>query len=203
MMNNPLILSTYPIFVLIKKMRVDHYLMRYTPDELRRELVDVLSKILEKNTLAHYAMVALLDDVIITSQWEFADQWLAQSLQTIYYSEQIAGQGLLDRLEKSLNDNDVSPEIAEFLYYGYLWRTESQETDPLLRQLKDRLGSPTIMVTPALPAAPTYPLPSVKKMMFGSIGILLIVYVWLQALFTWELSHVKSALIQEVAKIEN
>lgn len=202
MESNELLRRLYPIFVLIKKIRVDHYLNRYTSEEFHEYCHHELMKVVERDSIAHYVLVTLLDEAILSSSWIYAEKWLAQSLQAYYFHEQTAGQGLLDRLNSLLDGGDLNQELEEFLYYAYLWRTDSRETDQLFLALKSRLKLRTEQPAPNMTSQVNNKKYCHYKWAFSVIGIIVMIYIWMQVIIAWDGYQVGKYLRAEIHRSE-
>lgn len=49
---------------------------------------------------AHYAVVALVDETIMTSEWSGAEQWSREPLQMHYFGSLLAGENFFDRMRE-------------------------------------------------------------------------------------------------------
>lgn len=63
-----------------------------------------------------YAMVALVDELILHSSWEGKFVWLGQPLQLEYFTEHLAGEGFFARLEMLRQNYLINYEILEIYY---------------------------------------------------------------------------------------
>lgn len=55
---------------------------------------------LDPRGYAHYAVVALVDESVMKSDWPGADQWRREPLQVHYYGNLLAGEHFFDRLDE-------------------------------------------------------------------------------------------------------
>ncbi|MBS0358663.1 MAG: type IVB secretion system protein IcmH/DotU [Proteobacteria bacterium] len=65
---------------------------------------------------AKYALVALWDELIMRSSWEYRYQWQAKPLQQEYFSEHLAGEGFFKRLSELRQSSYKNQDLIE-LYY--------------------------------------------------------------------------------------
>jgi len=63
-----------------------------------------------------YALAALIDEVVMTSSWEFRNEWMAEPLQLTLFGEHLAGEDFFNKLEKLHADSSRNIELVE-LYY--------------------------------------------------------------------------------------
>jgi len=75
---------------------------------------DVLPKDLED---AKYAMCALMDQMILTSDCPFKDEWAARPLELEYFGQNIAGVEFFNRLENMRSQIESRGDAAEVYYY--------------------------------------------------------------------------------------
>ena len=89
--------------------------------ELEQEMDDMLA--LDENTEysskrnadALFAVCALIDELILDSQWEHKDQWAASPLQKKYFDTNNAGTEFYQRLDQ-LNENDRKDQDVREIY---------------------------------------------------------------------------------------
>jgi len=55
---------------------------------------------------AHYAVVALVDETMMSSDWEHVDEWRKEPLQVHYFGDFLAGEQFFDRLDEALRGED-------------------------------------------------------------------------------------------------
>ncbi|MEZ6186378.1 MAG: type IVB secretion system protein IcmH/DotU [Planctomycetota bacterium] len=66
---------------------------------------------------AKYAMLALLDEVVLTSTWQLKGAWLAQPLQMQHFGSFNAGEEFFTRLDAIRQSNDPQKlDVAEIFY---------------------------------------------------------------------------------------
>jgi type VI secretion system protein ImpK len=65
---------------------------------------------------AKFALVAFLDETILSSDWVYRDQWLARPLQLELYDRYDAGEVFFDRLQQFLDEPMRHAEVLEVYY---------------------------------------------------------------------------------------
>jgi type VI secretion system protein ImpK len=95
------------------------------PDELRRRAVDIIEKAgraarrtgatLEDVRDAEFAIVALVDEAVLSSKWEGKERWAAAPLQLERYERFDAGEVFFDKLEELRRRHDAV-EVLEVYY---------------------------------------------------------------------------------------
>jgi type VI secretion system protein ImpK len=95
------------------------------PDELRRRAVDLIDRaarsarregaILEDVRDAEFAIVALIDEAVLSSSWEGKERWAAAPLQLERYERFDAGEVFFDKLEE-LRRRPDGKEVLEVYY---------------------------------------------------------------------------------------
>lgn len=100
-----------------------------TPDVLQRRIGGVLEQMAEKARQAgvteddiadtRYALVAFLDERLLSSEWPGKQAWQARPLQLVYFNENTAGEGFFLKLKELLQ----SPQRAHVLQIYYLCLT--------------------------------------------------------------------------------
>ncbi len=63
-----------------------------------------------------YAMVAFIDEVILSSKWPHRSEWMVEPLQLRYFGEHLAGEGFFDRLKQLRQSGERNADVLE-LYY--------------------------------------------------------------------------------------
>lgn len=87
--------------------------------------------------LARFAVVAWVDETLLSSQWQDRDQWQRESLQRLYYQIADAGEIFFDRLNAiGPHQRDVREVYYLCLAMGFKGRYIHQGDDYLLDQLK-------------------------------------------------------------------
>ncbi|ARA91954.1 MAG: DotU family type IV/VI secretion system protein [Bacteroidetes bacterium] len=96
------------------------------PEALRtrvRELLDRAEREAQRlgipaDDIAHarFALVAFLDETILSSDWIYRDQWIARPLQLELYDRYDAGEAFFDRLETFLREPVRYGEVLEIYY---------------------------------------------------------------------------------------
>lgn len=69
-------------------------------------------------TLAGYALVALLDEIILSSNWELKGEWMTRPLQMQYFNSFSAGEEFFTKLEELKADanNPAKVDVLEVYY---------------------------------------------------------------------------------------
>ena len=75
---------------------------------------------------AKYAIVALLDEIILSSPWPQKDQWSARPLQYDFFKEHMAGVEFFNRLEVLRRTSATNQEILEVYYLCLISGFEGQ-----------------------------------------------------------------------------
>lgn len=113
-----------PCFVLLLNLRAtDDF---GAPDVLRNRIKDLLDRI-ERDALdtdrapetiqkAKFAVVAFLDETILSSTWVHKDQWMNTPLQLELYDRYDAGEVFFDRLRTFLDESQRYAEVLEVYY---------------------------------------------------------------------------------------
>ena len=95
------------------------------PDELRRRAVDLIERsaraarrdgaVLEDVRDAEFAIVALIDEAVLSSNWEGKERWAAAPLQLERYERFDAGEVFFDKLETLRRRSDAA-QVVEVYY---------------------------------------------------------------------------------------
>ncbi len=87
--------------------------------------------------LARFAVVAWVDETLLSSQWQDKDRWQKESLQRLYYQIADAGELFFDRLNAiGPHQRDVREVYYLCLAMGFKGRYIDEGDDYLLDQLK-------------------------------------------------------------------
>ena len=87
--------------------------------------------------LARFAVVAWVDETLLSSQWQDKDRWQKESLQRLYYQTADAGEIFFDRLNAiGPHQRDVREVYYLCLAMGFKGRYIHEGDDYLLDQLK-------------------------------------------------------------------
>lgn len=87
--------------------------------------------------LARFAVVAWVDETLLSSQWQDKDRWQKESLQRLYYQTADAGEIFFDRLNTiGPHQRDVREVYYLCLAMGFKGRYIHEGDDYLLDQLK-------------------------------------------------------------------
>ena len=113
-----------PCFSLILKLReTDEY---GDSDLLRSRIIDLL-KTAHENAMhqaipsedikdARFAIVAFLDETVISSSWSERVSWITRPLQVQFYGEAVAGKEFYDRLERLKADAAMRHDVLNVYY---------------------------------------------------------------------------------------
>lgn len=131
-----------------------------TPDVLQRRIGGVLEQMAEKARAAgvseddvaetRYALVAFLDERLLSSEWTGKQAWQARPLQLVYFNENTAGEGFFTRLKVLLSE----PQRAHVLQIYYLCLTLGFRGQYALRggeglaQITQQAGSRIVRLLP-------------------------------------------------------
>ena len=137
------------IFLIIISMREEEDLG--TPESLRKLLKHYIAMFMKNCTergfdsreaeAVKFALVALIDETVMSIPGECRDHWSSCSLQFEYYNEQIAGDKFYDDLQKLMVNAHSNYEALETYYYclalgfqgKFLDKTEEREN--VIREL--------------------------------------------------------------------
>lgn len=113
-----------PCFMLILQLRGAPY--TGAADVLRRRIKDLLNRAERKAGLtsaseedirmATFALVAFIDEAILSSEWPDKNSWLASPLQLELYDRFDAGEAFFTRLEHLRSEPDARGEVLEVYY---------------------------------------------------------------------------------------
>jgi len=175
----------------------------------------------EEITEASFAIVAFLDEAILTSSDPCRAQWAEQSLQEELFGVATAGQQFFERLEKVRSRHD-SPQLADLLevYYlclllGYEGRYAvgpKAELVLIMDQVRDRIEqirgrrevlSPQGQLPPeSAPAAPSADLVAQKLRLGAAVSLLVAVLAFLfsSVHLWWRGDALRTELIQLIQR---
>lgn len=113
-----------PCFTLILKLRSSDEFG--DPEVLRRRIKDLLDRT-EREALrtgvspddiqaAKFALVAFIDETILSSDWSRKDEWMNTPLQLDLYDRYDAGEAFFDRLDAFLDEARAHAEVLEIYY---------------------------------------------------------------------------------------
>lgn len=113
-----------PCFTLILQLRGAPY--SGTPDVLRRRVKDLLERASREARqasassddveMAVFALVAFLDEAILSTDWPQKEKWLAKPLQLEMYERFDAGEAFFERLESLREKPESRFEVLEVYY---------------------------------------------------------------------------------------
>ncbi|NOY85501.1 MAG: DotU family type IV/VI secretion system protein [Nitrospirae bacterium] len=106
------------------------------PDLLRQRIMGIFDAASRKGHDARvseeamdrskYAIVAFLDEIILSSPWPQKDQWLARPLQYEFFRENVAGVEFFNRLEVLRRTATTNQDILEIYYLCLILGFEGQ-----------------------------------------------------------------------------
>lgn len=149
---NPLLAAGTPLIVLANSLRAvtaheDTVRLRRTiVDELRRfqSRTRDLSVSDEEARYGHYALCALLDEVILSTPWGAKSGWAAQTLVATFHNEVVSGDRMFEVADALEARPGRSPNLLELIYvclsFGFEGRMRLERGGASrLVQLRDRL----------------------------------------------------------------
>jgi type VI secretion system protein ImpK len=163
--------------------------------------------------LARFAVVAWVDETLLSSEWQDKDSWQKESLQRLYYQTADAGEIFFDRLNGiGPHQRDVREVYYLCLAMGFKGRYIHEGDDYLLDQLKTSnlklltgtsVGIPSLEKGNFFPAA--YPLeaeaiaPSKSGRRFSKFTLIgfavpVVLFVGLFVIYTFILGHLGDSL---------
>jgi len=147
-----------PCFTLILQLRsTEEY---GDPEVLRQRIKDLLDRAdreasrigasTEDMRLTKFALVAFIDETILSTSWSQRDAWTAKPLQLELYNRYDAGEEFFEKLKPLLDDPERHAEVLEVYYLcmalGFKGRYQLHEQERLriliedsLRALRDEL----------------------------------------------------------------
>ena len=145
--------ETYaPCFALILQLRAtDEY---GDAGQLRRRILDMLDRLRreaqragsasEDTQEAQFALVAFLDETILSSNWSEKDHWLAKPLQLELYNRYDAGEEFFHRLDGLRANPSLHAEVLEIYYLcmalGFKGRYLLHDQEKLRNLIEDTYG---------------------------------------------------------------
>lgn len=163
--------------------------------------------------LARFAVVAWVDETLLSSQWQDKDGWQKESLQRLYYQTADAGELFFDRLNTiGPHQRDVREVYYLCLAMGFKGRYIHEGDDYLLDQLKTsnlKLLTGTSVGIPSLETGNFFPeafpvetealtLPKAGRPFskFTLIGLAfpIVLFVGLFIIYTFILGHIGDSL---------
>lgn len=90
--------------------RVDHFLAQFEKNarNFNKQGLDISE--------AKYAFCALMDEIILSSEFSLRDEWERMPLQLRIFGEHLAGEGFFDRLEVLRRDPNANIEALEIFH---------------------------------------------------------------------------------------
>lgn len=93
---------------------------------------------------ATFALIAFIDETILSSNWMQRDQWVARPLQLEYYNRYDAGEEFFVKLEMYLKQPDHKAELLEVFYMcmtlGFKGRYQIHEQERLRTLIEETYG---------------------------------------------------------------
>lgn len=94
---------------------------------------------------ARFALVALIDELVLTSRWTMRDDWARQYLALEMFKESNAGEEFFNRMEALLRTSRPDPDVAGALEvylgclaFGFRGRCNDPSGQEELRELRER-----------------------------------------------------------------
>lgn len=154
----------------------------------------------KQHHLAKYALVALIDEVIISSSFDFAEEWISNPLQTIYFNDMVAGENFYKNLEKLLIDSTGNYEIIEIYYFclclGFMgkYKDNPDKREKIINGIAHILidNKPEVNYTQETiddKEPDSFSLPHISSWLVGGIGCALIIIIWFIAMIS---THIHS-----------
>jgi type VI secretion system protein ImpK len=149
---NPLIAAAAPLIALANRLRglANHEAV----DNLRTKVVDEL-RVFQQNArnrniaddevrYGHYAVCALIDEVVLSTPWGAKSSWPKQSLVATFHNEVVSGNRMFEMAESLEARPNRSPNLLELIYlcisFGFEGRTRVQERGAsTLQKMRDRV----------------------------------------------------------------
>ena len=163
--------------------------------------------------LARFAVVAWVDETLLSSEWNDKDRWQKESLQRMYYQTADAGEIFFDRLNAlGLHQRDVREVYYLCLAMGFKGRYIHEGDDYLLDQLKTSnlklltgtsVGIPNLEKGNFFPEAfpeqsealiPSKSGPRFSKFTLIGFGVPVVLFVGLYVIYTFILGHLGDSL---------
>jgi type VI secretion system protein ImpK len=149
---NPLIAAAAPLIALATRLRglPNHDAV----ESLRTKVVEEL-RVFQQNARAkeipdeevrygHYALCALIDEVVLSTPWGSKSSWPKQSLVATFHNEVVSGNRMFEMAESLEARPNRSPNLLELIYlcisFGFEGRTRVQERGASnLLKMRDRV----------------------------------------------------------------
>lgn len=149
---NPLIAAAAPLIALANRLRglANHD----AAESLRTKVVDEL-RVFQQNArnrniaddevrYGHYALCALIDEVVLSTPWGAKSSWPKQSLVATFHNEVVSGNRMFEMAESLEARPNRSPGLLELIYlcisFGFEGRTRVQERGASnLQKMRDRV----------------------------------------------------------------
>ena len=156
-----------PCFTLILQLRATEGYG--DPEVLRQRIKDLLDRAdreadragasSDDIRLAKFAIVAFIDETILSSNWSQRDAWSAKPLQLEFYNRYDAGEEFFEKLRPLLDDPERHAEVLEIYYLcmslGFKGRYQLHEQERLriliedaLKALRETLGVGLDQISP-------------------------------------------------------
>jgi type VI secretion system protein ImpK len=138
-----------PVFTLILNLRGSMEFGDAEPlrDRIRKLLKQSKQEALQSGVpsedirLAEFALVAFMDETILSSDWTQKDRWVAKPLQLELYERYDAGEAFFDRLEQLREQSAVQAEVLEVYYLcmalGFKGKYQLHEQEKLRTLVED------------------------------------------------------------------
>ncbi|QLH41619.1 MAG: DotU family type IV/VI secretion system protein [Coxiellaceae bacterium] len=96
------------------------------PENLREQIYQSLTQ-MERQAIefkvpltqveqAKYALLALLDELVLTSGWNRRMEWMGKTLQVEFFGEHLAGEGFFNRLSEVRHNAQANIDVLEVFY---------------------------------------------------------------------------------------
>ena len=163
--------------------------------------------------LARFAVVAWVDETLLSSEWQDKDRWQKESLQRLYYQTADAGELFFDRLNAiGPHQRDVREVYYLCLAMGFKGRYIHEGDDYLLDQLKTSnlklltgtsVGIPTLEKGNFFPKAlpvdaealiPSKSGPRFSKSTLIGLAVPVVLFVGLFVIYSFILGHLGDSL---------
>jgi len=178
------------------------------PDNLRKEIA-LLVQSLDKQgknggyaeediKAARYALLALIDEILLNSQWPFKDQWADRPLQLEHFGEHMAGERFFDLLERVRQKGARKADLLEVFYVtltlGFQGKYKlrgREELNNLIRNILEEMvnyrgGLPSLSPHGRIPEEPAEQQPAetpprwVWMTAAGAVSLVVLVYITLK-----------------------
>jgi type VI secretion system protein ImpK len=187
-----------------------------SPENLKKEIalmvadIDKQGKRLgcaeEDIKATRYAVLALIDETVLNSQWAYKDQWADRPLQLEYFGEHMAGERFFDLLERVRQKGSRKVDLLEVFcivlilgFQGKFKLSGRDELDKLTREVvgevtKYRSGVPPLSPHGKIPDEPVEKPSNAIPAWFwitgaAAIGLVLVVFIVLKLLLSSSVSE--------------